>query len=128
MPEIVRRRAGSLFYHRDTRLKETGHPVVVKSVDLGDLSPRFKRHQIVLDYGFGGDGRIYCEVQVYKPRPQMHWAHHCIDVAALIEPGRRRPESLRLLARTLGVSQTRLMTAIVTHAPWRDDTTSTVWN
>src|SRR5690349_3058384 len=121
MPEIVPHHVGSLFHHRDTRLVETGHPVVVKSVDATDLSPRSDRHLIRIDYGYGGDGRLYAEVQVYKPRPQTHWSHHCFDVAGLIEPGRRRPDSLRIVARQLRVSQTRLMTAIVAHAPWRND-------
>lgn len=128
MPEVVTDRVGSLFYHRDTRLRKTGHPVIVKSVDVTDLSPRFMRHQIRFDYGFGGDRRLYAEVQIYRPMPNMHWTHKCFDVAKLLDEV-PRPDDLRRLARTLRISQARLITSLVVHAPWRlADPSVRVWN
>ena len=68
MPEIVPQRVGQLFYHRDSRLRtKAKHPVIVKSVDATDLRARLKRRQLRFDYGYGGDGRLYVELSIYRP-------------------------------------------------------------
>lgn len=116
MPEVVARRVGSLFSHRDTRLAETGHPIVVKSVDMADLGPRFARHQIRFEYGYGGDERLYVEIGVYKPGPATHWLHCCFDVQRLIEGA--RPEDLKALSKRLRVPMKLLVDHLVRHALW----------
>lgn len=116
MPEVVPHRVGSLFSHRDTRLTETEHPVVVKSVDMSDLGPSFRRYQIRFDYGFGGDQRLYVEVSVYKPHPGAHGLHHCFDVQALVDGA--RPDGLRSLAKRLCVPPDQIIEHIVDHASW----------
>lgn len=127
MPELIMQRVGTLFRHRDTRLTETLHPTVLKSIDLTDLGSRFRRHQIRLDYGLGGDDRLYVEIPVYRMQPRTPWTHLCIDVAGLFENG-RRPHDLRQLAKLLRTSQIRLATVIIVQAPWRLADPHAIWN
>lgn len=114
MPEVLTDRVGSLFYHRDTRLAETGHPVIEKSVDMSDLGARFRRHQIRFDYAHGGDRRLYVEVSVYKPGPGTHGLHLYFDVQDLLDGA--RPDGLRRLAKLLRVPMQPLVGRIAMHA------------
>jgi hypothetical protein len=105
------------FNTRDTRLRgPEDKPTVIKSVDLTERFRRPKGRTLRLDYGFGGDGRLYVEVAVYKPRTHVHWTHHVLKVEPL-PPTRRRPENLKLLAKALRVSQKFLIDQIMEHAP-----------
>lgn len=114
MPEPVPSRTGQLFEHRDSRLRDSRHPVIVKSVDASDLNPWFKRKEILFDYGFGGDGRQYVEVSVYHRRPHQPWLRECFDLLSL--DGASVPEELKLISRTLEIPPLRLACVIREHA------------
>lgn len=121
MPEIVPHRVGSLFNHRDSRLPEPSRPVVIKSVDATDLSLRSERRPIRFEYGFGGDGRLYVEVQVCYPLPQLHWRFWCFRIGDLVSAeARDLPDDLRSLAQEVEVDPVRLRTELVRHAPGLD--------
>lgn len=115
MPEELIR-PDATFFHRDTRLLPTiPHPAVIKSVDVADLCPKFKSGLVRLDYGFGGDQRLYVEIAIYKPRKGTHWSHHCFDVQKTIE-GERVDEIARV-AECLHITKEELVGYITDHAP-----------
>ncbi len=105
------------FQTRDTRLGGVPHPIVTKSVDVTATCRNRRRRQTVrLDYGYDADRRLWVEVAVYKPSKHTHWTYHPFDVLKLIGRG-KRSENLRLLARTLGVSQKCVIEHVTRHAP-----------
>ncbi len=116
MPEDLIR-PNATFFHRDTRLLPTiPHPVVIKSVDVADLCPKFKSGLVRLDYGRGGDGRLYVEIAIYKPREGTHWSHHCFDVKKTIAG--QRADDITLVATCLQIAPEELVAHIADHAPW----------
>jgi hypothetical protein len=115
MPEPVPARIGQLFEHRDTRLIDRRHPIIVKSIDASDLNPWFKSKEILFDYGVGGDGRHYVEISIYHRRPHQPWLRECFDLLRL--NGADVPQELLRISRTLEISTVRLAHVILKHAP-----------
>ncbi len=110
-------RPNATFFHRDTRLLPTiPHPAVIRSVDVADLCPKFKSGLVRLDYGYGGDQRLYVEIAIYKPRKGTHWSHHCFDVRKAID-GQCNDEIARI-ADCLQITKEELVEHIADHAPW----------
>lgn len=109
-------RPHATFIHRDTRLLSViPHPAVIRSIDIADLCPEFTSGLVRLDYGYGGDRRLYVEIALYKPREGTHWSHHCFNVQEAIDG--QHDDAIARVAERLRIPKKELVEHIAQYAP-----------